>query len=831
MATTPTKTDVDVTTAFTSGSVPAWPRAQSASPSSADNSAQDSPSQKPSQQNALQALLAFSALHDQVRRRKSLAARHNGFDAGVLAAEFEADEQFVLDEVLQLVAERAIAITGADGLAIALAENNEIVLRASAGTVRPDVGARIDRDSAFSGACFRTAQIVNCDDTEVDTRVNLLACRKLGARSMVAVPLCGRRRVIGVLEAFSSWPFGFNDSDVRNLSLLAELVLGALKPEDEDRFALSAQAAATKLEPAARPVTLAATAAPVSIVAPHAPVAPAPFAPAKTVPAQVAPVVAPAPVVTKPAAPEIKTASAILDKPTVEPEKTPAIQEAVAAETSAVPDLTFGQQLGSDTRRPIIPIVLVGIVIAAAFAGGVWWKWKTAQLGSGMVTETKQVDKASKPADGAAQDANALTPTAPAIPAAGTNPSTSPDAITDTNQPLSAPATPQELSKFPRVTGIRHWSSADTSTVVLDLEDQVQYEPGHLSNPERVYFDLRDTQLAAELLGKSPIDVSDGLLNRIRIAQPVTGITRVVLEAKSGAILAPPQVSLERDPYRLVIQVTKAGAVPKAAVNLFPKAAVAEKNKLSIVVPPPTKEDLQLRARAPKLRIVVDAGHGGWDLGTVGRRGLLEKDLVLEIAQRLGKLLETRLGSEVIYTRQDDNYIPLDDRANIANQAQADLFVSVHANYSDLPSARGVETYYTNFFSAPGSTNSKDGGASSTPRLSGNKPAVIPTLSPADLHERVEQSRRLATSVQRSLYGTLSVQNPGLRDRGIKEAGFVVLTESAMPGILAEVSFVSSPTDEQKLRSDGYREQIAEALYKGIARYAAGSRGVKVASK
>ena len=107
----------------------------------------------------------------------------------------------------------------------------------------------------------------------------------------------------------------------------------------------------------------------------------------------------------------------------------------------------------------------------------------------------------------------------------------------------------------------------------------------------------------------------------------------------------------------------------------------------------------------------------------------------------------------------------------------------------------------------------------------------IPTLTPAELHDRIDQSRRLATSVQRSLYGSLSLQNPGLRDRGIKEAGFIVLTESAMPGILAEVSFVSSPTDEQKLRSDGYREQIAEALYRGIAKYAATSKGVKVAAK
>jgi N-acetylmuramoyl-L-alanine amidase len=228
------------------------------------------------------------------------------------------------------------------------------------------------------------------------------------------------------------------------------------------------------------------------------------------------------------------------------------------------------------------------------------------------------------------------------------------------------------------------------------------------------------------------------------------------------------------------------------------------------------------------MRIVVDAGHGGWDLGTVGRRGLLEKDVVLEIAQRLGKLLESRLGMEVIYTRQDDNYIPLDERASIANQSQADLFISVHANYSDLPSARGVETYYTNFFSAPGA---KDKDADSRANASVAPNPVTATLSPADLHERIEQSRRLAASVQRSLYGRLSMQNPGLRDRGIKEAGFVVLTESAMPGILAEVSFVSSPTDEQKLRSDGYREQIAEALYKGIARYAASSHGVKVAAK
>src|SRR6202522_2913351 len=201
----------------------------------------------PNSGDALQALLAFSAMHQQVRRRRALALRHSGFEV-IQSEEFEPAEHFVLDEVLQSVAERAISITGADGLAIALAENNEIVLRASAGAIKPDVGARIDRDSAFSGACFRSAQIVCADDRETDDRVNLQACRRLGARSMVAIPLCGRRRVIGVLEAFSIDPFGFNESDVRSLELLAEIILGALKPEDEDRFAQAAQVAATKLE-------------------------------------------------------------------------------------------------------------------------------------------------------------------------------------------------------------------------------------------------------------------------------------------------------------------------------------------------------------------------------------------------------------------------------------------------------------------------------------------------------------------------------------------------------------------------------------------------------
>jgi N-acetylmuramoyl-L-alanine amidase/putative methionine-R-sulfoxide reductase with GAF domain len=877
MATTPTKPDLAVTTSFTGVSAPAWPRGQNpelglSTDIPDQNSSEQNPlGEKPSQRDALQALLAFSALHDQVRRRKALAARLAGFDAGAPFVEFEADEQFVLDEVLRLVAERALAITGADGLAIALAENDEIVLRASAGTVRPDVGQRIDRDSAFSGACFRMAEIVTCDDTDTDSRVNLQACRRLGARSMVAVPLCGRRRVIGLLEAFSAWPFAFNESDVRNLSLLAELVLGALKPEDEDRFAQSAQIAATKLEAAPHLVETAAAGLviPPQIAAPQI-VVPQVIAPQVGAPKAAPPASAAAPVVSpRVVAPAVAAATTIatpvvapptVSPTTVSPSKSaspiatpkvgavaatatfvadvapskdiasartttvldkPALEKSSDVETSTIAETAVEPEIASEETEPArkrtgMLVLVFCLIVAAAFAGGMWWKLKT-QLGGVMMRTEKITPKV-------AASVAAPAPATNLTPAAASNPTTASDAIPDTNDDTNSPATLQELAKFPKVTGVRHWSSADSSTVVLDLEDQVQYEAHRLANPDRIYFDLHDTQLTADLAGKS-IDVGDALINRIRLAQPVAGMTRIVLETKGNSNFS---VSLEPNPYRLLVEVRKIGATPKGAVNLFPNAD-AQKKLMAIVVPPPTKEDLQLRARVPKLRIVVDAGHGGWDLGTVGRRGLLEKDLVLEIAQRLGKLLESRLGMEVIYTRQDDNYIPLDQRAEIANQAQADLFVSVHANYSDLPSARGVETYYTNMFSAPGS---KEAGAkdADSVKIVGVKGA-IPTLSSADLHERIEQSRRLAASVQRSLYGTLSTQNPGLRDRGIKEAGFVVLTESAMPGILAEVSFVSSPTDEQKLRSDGYREQIAEALYRGIARYAASSKGVRVASK
>jgi N-acetylmuramoyl-L-alanine amidase len=329
--------------------------------------------------------------------------------------------------------------------------------------------------------------------------------------------------------------------------------------------------------------------------------------------------------------------------------------------------------------------------------------------------------------------------------------------------------------------------------------------------------------LVASLFNKT-IDVSDSLLQRVRVAQPTHGVTRVVLETKGASNFS---VSLEPNPYRLVIELTTIGveAKPRAKVELFGpgnqaggETSLLAKNAKNGA---PTLGGVPRVNGTPssaKLRIVLDAGHGGWDLGTVGRKGLLEKDLVLDIVERLGKLVESRLAAAVIYTRSDDNYVALEKRAEVANLAKANLFLSIHANYSDFPSARGVETYYTNTYS---SVRARSGDSDAT--------TTDVDWTNVDIREKVHESRRLAASIQHALYGTLAEKNPGLPNRGVKQAQYVVLTGTSMPAVLAEVSFVSSPTDENNLQSSSYRQRIAEALYQGVARYAEENR-VKMAS-
>jgi N-acetylmuramoyl-L-alanine amidase len=236
-----------------------------------------------------------------------------------------------------------------------------------------------------------------------------------------------------------------------------------------------------------------------------------------------------------------------------------------------------------------------------------------------------------------------------------------------------------------------------------------------------------------------------------------------------------------------------------------------------------------IRALGLKIgKIVIDPGHGGHDTGTIGPNGLQEKDLVLDVSHRLGKLLETKLGSEVVYTRRDDTFIPLETRTAIANREQADLFVSVHANSSHDPDARGVETYYLNFTSSPDALEVAARENAVSEKTVYELQDLVKKIA---LREKIEESREFAGDVETSLHSGLATKNPGLRDRGVKKAPFIVLIGANMPSILAEISFVSNPGDEKRLRSPEYRQRIAESLYRGIAKYVSGLSGVKVASR
>jgi N-acetylmuramoyl-L-alanine amidase len=462
----------------------------------------------------------------------------------------------------------------------------------------------------------------------------------------------------------------------------------------------------------------------------------------------------------------------------------------------------------------------------------------------------------------------------------------------------------------PLVTGIRHWSTPDYTRVAIDLEQQVKYEAGRVPDPDRIFFDLYDTRLAPELVGKS-FDVEDGFLHKIRVAQFKRGLTRVVLEVdevveysafflpnpdrliidihgKQPAATtvkasdkdtrvpnSPPAVASVKTDARAVrkrpgtktsnnspdrgasdswpaiatskdsgtmetatlgepeIKATSKPTTSPTFQAVAPRSAQGKKARekqasLSSHEAKPTANGEQTLIRALGLKIgkiVVDAGHGGHDTGTIGPDGLTEKALVLDVALRLGKLLEDRMGAEVVYTRDDDTFVPLETRTAIANKEQADLFISIHANSSRDPEARGVETYYLNF------TSSDDALAVAARENAVSEKSIHELqdlVKKIALKEKIEESREFAADVQQSLWATAG---KGTRNRGVKKAPFIVLIGANMPSILAEISFLSNPGDEQKLETPEYRQKIAEALYRGLAKYVSGLSGLKIATK
>ena len=728
------------------------------------------------------ALLAFSELHDQIRNRRNSAGGTS------YSALFET-ERFILDEVLQLICDRAQAMTRADCVVVALAEPSneraeskrpEMVCRAAAGALRVARGDRLIGESEFLQDALESGGTVRCDDGETDTRVELDFSHQLGARSSVLVPLRGRREQLGVLQAFSATAHAFTDNDERSFELFAELVLSALKPEDQDRrIHWLSDVAAEVLQTQTQTTTKTngdqiRTAATVVTTA-------------QVVQAEVA----------VPAQLDLVKPAEILTFETESQDNEEATPPASSRLQSFLLHLPLPVNLLSVNLRPGMNVVMALVAVAALFSAGAWWGMQTH--GKTPVTRIAEASEADTH--------EALPPrsvTAPAPPHEEVLVPVVADNLmnpirTDSDSGSLTAANPGKLAALPKITGVRHWTSSSGSTVVIDMEDPVPYEVHRLMSPERIYFDLHDTVLSPGLDGAT-LDVGDVSLTRVRVAQPVAGLTRIVLDTRDGSNFS---VSMESNPYRLVVELRGADK------TLLAKTTGQSRTTGHL----PAANQATAPLQGGKIRIVLDAGHGGWDLGAVGRQGVLEKDLVLDVTQRLGKLLQTRLGSEVMFTRDADTYLSLDQRADFANQSQADLFVSVHANYSSSATARGVETYYTNLFSAPGSREVEK-------HEDGTFAKLTPvSLSSDGLHEKIEQSRKLAASVQRSLYATLASNSPDIRNRGIKDSAFVVLTGTTMPSILTEISFVSSPTDEQNLQSTTYRQQIAEALYQGIARY------------
>jgi N-acetylmuramoyl-L-alanine amidase len=383
----------------------------------------------------------------------------------------------------------------------------------------------------------------------------------------------------------------------------------------------------------------------------------------------------------------------------------------------------------------------------------------------------------------------------------------------------------------------------DVTRVVLDLASPVESKTSRLDNPTRLMIELRapgarpETTQAPVKPAAAPAEsapASKPVEHRQFTPPPAAQPVIPVVHPETAALETPPNlppavsvaanIAFDRD---LVASRRPAAAAvlakPASPPAIGPAIGAVSNRPDSFETALPAKRNSEggrsmIRALDLKIgRIVLDPGHGGHDTGSVGPGGLREKDLVLDVAQKLGRLIQERMGSEVIFTRSDDTFVPLERRTEIANEAKADLFLSIHANSSPLRNAAGVETYYLNF------TTSRSALDLAARENSGSQLTVYDLqglLEKIALKDKVQESREFATRIQTALY-SLSVKTDGrVRDRGVKKAPFVVLIGASMPSVLAEIGFVSNTHDENIMRREEYRERIAEALYKGISSYA-----------
>lgn len=386
---------------------------------------------------------------------------------------------------------------------------------------------------------------------------------------------------------------------------------------------------------------------------------------------------------------------------------------------------------------------------------------------------------------------------------------------------------------------------ARTTRVVLDLEGPVEHEISQLANPNRIVVEVRSPGTVPGTVGAAPVTRSRTGGEKIEASKaqpaerPAEKKEEAAVREKPAAEKPPAEKPATEKKETAKTEPAAAPAVSTPTPAGPAPAPVSEPVKTERAAakeagPAPADDVPQPRpARVPSSgnrsltralglkigRVVLDPGHGGHDHGTTGPTGLAEKDLVLDVALRLGALIEQRLGSEVVYTRDTDRFIPLETRTALANEHRADLFLSIHANATTLKGISGAEVYYLNFST---SRESLDVAARENAGHGKSIFELRELIQKIALKDKMEESREFATRVQASLSSTWTKMNPTARNRGVKKAPFVVLIGAAMPSVLAEIGFISNTRDEAMLKKPDQRQRVAEALFKGIEQYAAG---------
>jgi N-acetylmuramoyl-L-alanine amidase len=404
--------------------------------------------------------------------------------------------------------------------------------------------------------------------------------------------------------------------------------------------------------------------------------------------------------------------------------------------------------------------------------------------------------------------------------------------------PVPVISAPDKAGPSSIVQKIRYWSGGAYTRIVIEQNAEVKFQAHELKHPDRLVFDLLNTRLDPAV-DKDPLPVNDGILRQVRASQYAPDIVRVVLDLASIKSYAAFPL---HEPDRLVIDVTGEGGKgaetrvassdtatgqpaetvaeqktePMATAPLLPKIPDAKNGgdqKLSL------SRQLGLKIRT----IAIDAGHGGHDPGAIGKSGMKEKTITLDVAKRLALLVKERLGCDVVMTRDRDVFIPLEERPFIAKSKGADLFVSIHVNANRKRTARGVETYVQSLRASDReamATAAREN-AMSTKKLSELKNELDRIFADLTRDDKIEESLYLAGSVQGSLVSNLKPGNRHTADlkTKIKRAFFYVLINTEMPSILAEVGFISNAEEEKLLKQESYRQAIAEALFKGVKHY------------